>query len=146
MTMLVLHMNMEEEIRRAVWDCDSLNIIDLYGINIWFIKEFWEVIKGDFIIFITRLHANRRLVKGVNKSFITLIQKMENPMKQEEFWHISLIECMYKVLVKLFVNRHKKVVHKVISESQFVFLEGQQIGYCILTAIELVYDVKRSKC
>lgn len=146
MTMSVLHMNTEEEIRRAVWDCDNLNIIDLDGINIWSIKEFWEVIKGNFIIFITKLHANRRLVKGVNKSFITLIQKMENPMKQEEFRPISLVKCMYKVLVKLFANRQKKVVHKVISESLFAFLEGQQIGYCILTAIELVDDVKRSKC
>lgn len=35
-----------------VWDCDSSKSLDPDGIKFGFIKEFWEVLKGDFIIFI----------------------------------------------------------------------------------------------
>src|SRR4051812_30505441 len=52
---------------------------------------------------------------------------------------------MYKVLSKLLANRLKKVIHKVISENQFAFLEGRQIGDNILIVNELVDEAKSLK-
>lgn len=70
---------------------------------------------------------------------------MENPLKLKEFWRISLIGCMYKMIGELLANRLKKVMHKVIFESQFAFLEGRQIKDDILIENELVDEAKRRK-
>lgn len=35
----------EEEIREAIWNCESSKIPGLDGVNFGFLKEFWEVIK-----------------------------------------------------------------------------------------------------
>jgi hypothetical protein len=48
----------EEEIKRAVWDCESLKCPGPDGIDFGFIKEFWEVIKEDFKRFISEFHSN----------------------------------------------------------------------------------------
>lgn len=50
---------------------------------------------------------------------------------------------MYKVLAKLLANRLKVIIPKVISESQFSYLEGRQMLDCILIANEVVDDAKR---
>ncbi|KHN23581.1 hypothetical protein glysoja_043865, partial [Glycine soja] len=41
----------EEEIRRAVWSCGSDKSPGPNGLNFKFIKQFWEVIKPDFLRF-----------------------------------------------------------------------------------------------
>lgn len=38
------------------------------------------------------------------------------PAKLLEFWPISFIGCMYKILSKILANRLKKVVYKMIAE------------------------------
>jgi hypothetical protein len=65
----------EEEIKRAVWDCESSKSPGPDGVNFGFIKEFWEVIKGDFERFMDEFHSNGRLVRGANSTFIVLIPK-----------------------------------------------------------------------
>ncbi|CAK8577008.1 unnamed protein product [Lathyrus sativus] len=86
-----------------------------------------------------------KLVKGVNSLFITLVSKVDNSVKLFEFRSISLVGSMNKVLVRLFANRLKKVIYKVVAKSQFAFLEGRQIEDCILIANELVDIAKRRK-
>jgi hypothetical protein len=129
----------EEEIRKAVWECESSKCPGPDGINFGFIKEFWDVIKVDFQRFISEFHTNGRITRGANSAFITLIPKVENPVKLNEFRPISLIGCMYKVLSKILENRLKGVAQKLISAPQFAFLES------ILIANEIVDDAKRKK-
>lgn len=45
--------------------------------NFGFIKEFIEDIKVNFVAFISKFHANGRLVRGSNCFFIVLILKKE---------------------------------------------------------------------
>lgn len=49
--------------------------------------------------------------------FFPLTPKVENLLKLKEFWRISLIGCIYKMIGELLANRLKKVMHKVIFES-----------------------------
>lgn len=73
------------------------------------------MVKEDFVTFVSEFHSNGWLVRGANNTFLTLIPKVENPVKLNEFRPISFIGCMYKVLAKILANRLKKVVNKVIS-------------------------------
>lgn len=103
------------------------------------------MIKEDIIRFISEFYSNGGLVRGVNNSFITLILKVENLVKLNKFKLISLVGFLNKVLEKLLANMLMKVVHKVISEVQFSFLERRQMLDCILIANEVFEDAKRNR-
>lgn len=136
---------LEEEIKDAVWNCESSKSPGPDGISLSFIKQFWEEVKGDFTGFLDEFHRNGRLVKGSNSSFIVLIPKKENPQKISDFRPISLIGCMYKVLPKVLANRLRRVIHRLISDCQSAFIKGRQILDGVLIANEVLDDVKRRK-
>jgi hypothetical protein len=98
----------EEEVRMAVWECESSKSPGPDGVNFGFIKEFWDDIKEDFITVMGEFHSNGRMVRGANSSFIVLIPKNKNPVKLADYRPISLIGCIYKVIAKVLANRLKR--------------------------------------
>jgi hypothetical protein len=86
-----------DEIKSAVWDCDSFKSPGPDGINFGFIKNFWNEMKDDIVRFITEFHRNGKLSKGINSTFITLIPKVESPQSLNEFRPISLVGSLYKI-------------------------------------------------
>lgn len=133
----------EEEIRHAVWECESSKSPGPDGFNFFFIKEFWEVIKKDIIAYIQEFHKNGKLVRGINCSFIVLIPKKDNLQRVEDYRPISLIGCLYKILAKLLSYRLRLVMDKVISKSQTAFIKGRQIPDGILIANEIVDEANK---
>jgi len=69
----------EEEVKAAMWDCDSFKSPSLDGVNFGFLKEFWIDMKQDIMRFMTEFHRNGRLSRGINSTFIALIPKTDNP-------------------------------------------------------------------
>jgi len=99
-----------EEVKQAVWDCDSYKSPGPDGINFGFIKDFWQELKDDFMRFMMEFHRNGKLSKGVNSTFIALIPKVDSPQELADFCPIALIGCMYKVLAKVLANRLRTVL------------------------------------
>jgi len=132
-----------EEVKQAVWDCDSFKSPGPDGVNFGFIKQFWDMMKDDFMRFIVEFHRNGKLTKGVNSTFIALIPKVSSPQHFNEFRPISLVGCMYKVLAKVLANRLRGVLGSVISNSQSAFVKGKQILDGILIANEAVDEARR---
>ncbi|MCI79829.1 cysteine-rich receptor-like protein kinase, partial [Trifolium medium] len=52
-----------DEVKAAVWDCDSYKSPGPDGINFDFIKDFWAEMQGDVMRFISEFHQNGRLTK-----------------------------------------------------------------------------------
>ncbi|KAA8538578.1 hypothetical protein F0562_028228 [Nyssa sinensis] len=50
------------------------------GFNMDYIKKGWKSIKGDVRNFMKEFHANVRLVKGLNSTFLVLLLKYDNPI------------------------------------------------------------------
>ncbi|GKU89448.1 hypothetical protein SLEP1_g3583 [Rubroshorea leprosula] len=135
----------EEEVKEAIWDCDSAKSPGPDGFNFRFIKEMWEVIKPEVVAFIQEFHKHGRIVRGANASFVVLIPKTENPQRIEEYRPISLIGVMYKIIAKLLANRLRKVLTKVIGEQQMAFIGGRQLVDGVIIANEVIDEVKRKK-
>ena len=134
-----------EEVKQAIWDCDSYKSLGPDGIHFGFIKQFWLMLKDDFMRFITEFHRNGRLTKGINTTFIALIPKVSSPQRLNDFRPISLVGCMYKVLAKILANRLRAVIGSVVSDAQLAFVKGKQILDGILIANEAVDEARRHK-
>ena len=77
--------------------------------------------------FFRDFHERGRFVKSLNATFLTLVPKKGGAEDLKDFRPISLMGSLYKLLANVLANRLKKVLRKVITESQNAFLEGRQI-------------------
>jgi len=132
-----------EEVKMAVWDCDSYKSPGTDGINFGFIKDFWIELKDDIMRFISEFHRNGKLTKGINNTFISLIPKVDSPPKLSDFWPISLVGSMYKILAKLLSNKLRLGIGSVISDAQSTFVKDGKILDGILIANEVVDDARK---
>ncbi|KAL8487469.1 hypothetical protein ACS0TY_023955 [Phlomoides rotata] len=80
----------KEEVKDAVWSCDSNLSAGPDGFTFGFIKDQWEVLKEGIMFMMHELHKNGRLVKGINPSFIILILK-------RGCWEINCNEVLIKI-------------------------------------------------
>ncbi|GAU44274.1 hypothetical protein TSUD_135150 [Trifolium subterraneum] len=133
------------EVKATVWDCDNYKIPGPDGINFGFIKDFWNELQGDVMRFISEFHWNDKLTKSLNSTFIALIPKIDSPQRLNDFRHISLVGCLYKILAKVLANWLCLVIGSVISESQIAFVKDRQILDGILIANEVVDEARKSK-
>jgi hypothetical protein len=134
-----------EEIKKAIWDCDSFKSPGPDGVNLGFFKDFWEVLKIDLLNFFSEFHRQGILSKGLNSTFIALIPKVDNPQRVADFRPIALVNSVYKLLSKVLTNRLRSVIASVVSQNQSAFIQGRQILDGILVANEVVDDAKRNR-
>jgi len=72
----------------------------------------------EVLKFYVEYHHNCRLIKGINTTFIVFILKIEIAQRLVSFCFISLVDSLYKIFSKVAANRLRKVVGKVVLESQ----------------------------
>ncbi|GAU43299.1 hypothetical protein TSUD_389980 [Trifolium subterraneum] len=131
-----------EEIKTAIWDCDSFKSPGPAGVNLGFFKDFWEVLKIDLLNFFSEFHRQGILSKGLNSTFIALIPKVESPQRVADFRPIVLVSSIYKIISKVLANRLRNVIGNIVSKSQSAFIKGRQILDGVLIANEVVDDAK----
>ncbi|XP_028080046.1 uncharacterized protein LOC114281693 [Camellia sinensis] len=136
---------LEDEIWEAIKGCDGNKAPGPDGFNLQCIQKCWNIMKGEFVQLMKEFHANGKLAKGINSSFITLIPKKENPVGLGDYRPISLISSIYKIVAKILSKRLRRVMPKIISEVQTAFLRGRHIIDGVLIANEVVDLWKRSK-
>lgn len=62
---------------------------------------------------------------GIKSTFLTLIPKEVNLGSFERYRLISLCNASYKIMAKLFANRIKPLLQKLISPTQGGFMKGR---------------------
>jgi len=135
----------KEEIKNAVWNCDSSKSPSPDGFNFSFIKHSWDLIKNDICLAVKDFVVSGSWPRVSNASFICLVPKSDNPQSLGDFKPISLVGCVYKIISKLLSLRLKKVLCKVIDSRQSAFLEGKDLMDSVLVANEVFEEVKRTK-
>lgn len=72
---------------------------------------------NDIISLVQDFFRNCFHLKKINKTFVVLIPKKNNPQNANDFRHISL--CMiYKIISKVLVNRLRETLDKIIRPYQ----------------------------
>ncbi|KAK3205564.1 hypothetical protein Dsin_019610 [Dipteronia sinensis] len=134
----------EDEVWKAVSDCDGNKAPGPDGLNLNFIKSNWEVIKGDFMNFLHTFYNDGSVIKDFNCTFIALIPKVKASASLQDYRPISLVGSLYKVLAKVLANRLKNVMDSVIGPAQMAFVKDRQIVDSFVIAEEVIHTWRKS--
>lgn len=117
-----------EEIKLAVFGCNSLKSLGLHGFSMAFYQENWSLVKEDLVKVFQEFYGRGILNSSMLESYVCLIPKKESVIRVKDFRPISLITSMYKILAKVLANRLKRVLSSTISEEQGAFVVGANFG------------------
>jgi hypothetical protein len=76
----------------------------------------------------------------INKSFITLIPKVDSSKIASDFRHISLCNCVLKVITKVLAYRLQKFILDIIHKNQYGFIKGRSIQVSYESEIGLTFS------
>ncbi|GAU24549.1 hypothetical protein TSUD_148900 [Trifolium subterraneum] len=134
-----------EEIKEVVWCSDGNKSPGPDGFNFAFLKNFWELLRGDIRSMFDQFHGNSCLPKSLLSYFVALIPKVSSPCSLPDFRPISLLGCLYKLIAKVLAKRLAKVMDSVIASNQSAFIKGRNLVDSVLVVNEVVDSAKKSK-
>ena len=108
------------------------------GFPLAFWQFCWNFVKDELMRFFKDFFEMGKSVKSLNTTFLVLVPKKGGIDDLYDFRPINLVGGLYKLLGKVLANRLKKVVSKVVSPTQNVFVEGRQILDAALIANEAI--------
>jgi hypothetical protein len=86
--------------------------------NFSFFKRFWDLIKEEMGVMFDQFFTTATLPRSFSSYFLTIIPKVDSPLKIGDFRPISLVESLYKLVAKVLAGRLVKVMDKLISPNQ----------------------------
>ena len=110
-----------------------------------FFKSCWNFIGKDVIDASLKILNSGSMPNSLNHTFISLISKIKSPEKAKDFRPISLCNILYKIISKTIANCLKKLLPKLVSESQSAFLSNRLISDNILVAFETLHHLKSKR-
>ena len=111
-----------KEIKEAVWSCDPSKAESYDGFNINFIKKMWGDIGNEISSFVLNFFNTGFFPKEINMTWVVLIPKIESTEEIKDYWLISMVGCLCKIIAKILASRLKRVMPELIGEAQSVFV------------------------
>ena len=82
-----------------------------------FFQKYWNVVGNDVTCMVLNVLNSNMSMAEINRTNITLIQKIKNPTKMTNFRPISLSNVIYKLISKVLANRIKTILPQIIIEN-----------------------------
>lgn len=116
-----------KEVQKAVFEMGSVKAHGPDGLNGLFNKKNWENIKTGVFEEVEKFFETGMMNPELNRTHITLIPKVKNPERHDQFRPINLCNFAYKIIPKTMANRLKSWLPEIIAEEQSAFVGGRQI-------------------
>lgn len=113
------------------------------GFNANFFRKNWSTVEADITNAVKSFFPSGKLLKQVNRTFVTLIPKSTTASSLTDFRSISCCNLIHKFISNVLCNRLKQVVGELVSRNQCAFLARRNILDCTMLAHEMVRGFKK---
>lgn len=114
-------------------------------IPIEFYQCCWGIVKDDILDLFNDFHRNKVDISRINYGIITLLPKIKDASKMQQFRPICLLNCLYKLITKVLTIRLGPYAEKLIHKNQTAFMKGRGITSGIMCLHEILHETKRRK-
>ena len=90
-------------------------------------------------------HDRKLNVSRLNYSIITLLPKVADATKIQQFRPICLSNCLYKWITKVLTLRIAPYAKRLIDIAQFAFMQGRNIMNGVMALHEILHETKHRK-
>jgi hypothetical protein len=130
---------------RLIFDMRADSASGLNGFGVHFFKNFWPMIKGDYLAMVQDFHKGDLDIKRLNYGVITLVPKIKEANNIKQYRPICLLNVDYKGFNKLLCNRFSHMAKEVIGGNQTGFIRGRNILEGVFILHEVIHELNRSK-
>jgi hypothetical protein len=88
-------------------------------------------------------HLGSLDIKRLNYEIITLLSKVKEAKKIQQYMPICLLNCLYKWITKCLTIWLELVADRIIHKSQITFLKGRNIMNSVLALHEILHGTKK---
>lgn len=120
----------EEQIRETLFAMDAKRAPGPDNIRVEFYQCCWDVVKFDIMRLFDEFHKG---TLDVQRRVITLLHKVSDAERIQQFRPICLLRIQYKLLIKSFNRRVACFANKLINRAQNAFIKGRNIMDGILS-------------
>lgn len=106
-----------DEVEAALKQMHSSKSPSLDGMPALFYQKYWDIMGSDVVSMVLNALNSNISMADINKNYITLIPKINNPAKMIDFRPISLCNVIYKLISKVPADHLKLVLPQIISEN-----------------------------
>lgn len=110
------------------------------SLNAAFYKSAWSWIQKDVHQMVTDFYTTAHMPVDINKTFITLVPKKNNPSIPQNYRPISLCNVCYKIISKSLANRIKNHLPLSIDNAQAAFVPNKHISSNIIITQEIIHS------
>lgn len=113
----------EEEVREALFSMKKNMAPGPDSFLIEFFQIGWDFMKPEIMYMFHEFHGERLDIQRLNYGVITLLPKIKDAFRIQQFRPICLLNCLYKLVTKVLTIRLNLVIHRLISLHQNAFME-----------------------
>jgi hypothetical protein len=135
----------ENEVREAVFQMEHNKSPGPDGFPAEFYQVFRGVIKDDLLAMFHDFRKDILDLFSLNFGIITLIPKIENATKIQQYRPICVLNVSFKIFTKVGTNRLNKVARTVVSPTQTVFMPGRNIMEGVVILHETIHELHTKK-
>lgn len=135
----------ESEIKTALFQMKRNKAPGPDKIPIEFYQKCWNIVKNDILQLFDDFHKSKVDISRLNYDTITLLPKIKEANKIQQYRLICLLNCIYKLITKVLTIRVEPYVEKLINRAQIAFLKGRNILSGVMCFHEIIHETKRRK-
>ena len=135
-----------EELTRSINKSNMKSAPGSNGISNKFIKRYWEFFKYPLLKYANYAFTSGNLTNSFRTADIKLIPKKGGDLKKIKNWRpISLLNCFYKCILRVFAERLKKYMNKLTPCSQKGYANSRYCQEVLMGVIDTVERCKAKK-